>query len=299
MYILDAYEIREARISRSGALIYAGAYKEERLERHMKHLWPPQYDTFEKAEEALAQKRAECKHIWLLLSDSRRQCRRCHSVSAMPAGCLNIAQWNDQGYTPLQGESPAAIQWHRHGRESHLYAPEQVRPIKKSAVVPAQEIDLLAAIFTVTRAAKRYRDAAQGQYLSGSHTFAGASKQKKEYLYTIKDAGIIAAYRAGRIQPVAVHGELTVYIGEGHCFHSLLRPEGWEPTPEQTKERVTVEAKPKGKKEPRLKDAELTLEALPRDKAGFVQHQFPLMREYYNEDEGDWEERYEEEDFID
>lgn len=130
-------------------------------------------------------------------------------------------------------------------------------------------VDLLKAIFTVNRSAKRYRDAASAHYSHRKHAFARAAKETKEALYELKDDGIATAYRLGRIAYVGLAGGLAVYRGEGYCFHSTLIPEGVELTEVDASDPIFVESKARTKDEPRLKDAVFTLEKLDPDFTGF------------------------------
>lgn len=126
--------------------------------------------------------------------------------------------------------------------------------------IPAQQIDLLLAIFTVNKSAKRYRDSAQSQYQHGNHGFAGHSRSTKEWLYDLKDAGIAQAFAEGLLQLEASHGGMAVYRGGGYCFHSFLVPEGVEY--KASDDTFEKEASPKTAREARLKDAEFTLAQL-------------------------------------
>jgi hypothetical protein len=133
---------------------------------------------------------------------------------------------------------------------------------------PPVQIDLFLAVFTANKSAKRHRDNAQRHYRGRRHGFAGHAKDVKNYLYELKDSGILDAYRQGRLSFVAVHGNLGVYRGEGYCFHSTLVPEGV--TIEEARgEAFFKEAAPKGKGEARLKDAIHTLEAIMTNDDGF------------------------------
>jgi len=178
-------------------------------------------------------------------------------------------------------------------------------PMRAVKEVPPVEIDLLQAVFTANKAAKRYRDSAQSNYRHGQHGFAGHAKETKETLYALKDKGIAAAYRQGRLSFVGTHGNMGLYRGDGYCFHSTLIPETCELVDNQ-QEAVFVEAAPKGTREGRLKDATHTLAALADDTAGFRRLSRPaIVREqedrayrpsedYNDENEGE----YEEEDFL-
>ena len=138
-------------------------------------------------------------------------------------------------------------------------------PHAKRREIPAREVDLLAALFAVNKSAKRYRDAAQKLYQCDSHTWAGDAREKKEELYDLKDRGIVAAAKQGRLQFAGMHGRLAVWRGEGYCFHSTLVPQDTGASPQLTDddEHTFQDAAPREAKEARLKDAMFTLESLP------------------------------------
>lgn len=165
-----------------------------------------------------------------------------------------------------------------------VYREAELKPKRAVLRKAACSVDLLLATFTVNRTAKRYRDKAQTHYQSRQHGFAGDSRKRKEALYKLKDRGIVAAVRLGMITATGTHGPLTYYEGGGFRFHSLLCPEGAE-LQVLGDDTILVEAKPKGKRECRLADAQCTLEALPDDTAGFRRHAFaPRKRERDDED---------------
>ena len=180
-------------------------------------------------------------------------------AEAEEAGLKTKTSWSQAGRSLLPDAEPTAMHIGRYDCYD-LYPESQTRP-KRVSNKPAVIIDLLAALFTVTRSAKRYRDSAQTCYQYGQHGFARAARRQKETLYAIKDKGLVGAIRTGRVRAVGTHGCLTVYRGEGYCFHSLLRPKGVV-LPEAGNDPLTVEAKPKATNEPRLKDAVHTLEQL-------------------------------------
>ena len=62
-----------------------------------------------------------------------------------------------------------------------------VREIK---TIPPTTIDLLLAVFTVNKSAKRYRNRARSNFSKGQHGFAGHARTTKEHLYALKDKGI-------------------------------------------------------------------------------------------------------------
>jgi hypothetical protein len=134
-----------------------------------------------------------------------------------------------------------------------------------------QEVDLLLAIYTVNKAAKRARDMADKHYTGNRHGLSGYNKELKQKLYQLKDRGISEAYKKRRLTFRGFHGRLAVYEGEGYSFHSRLVPaEINPPTAEELQsEPVYIDAYPKGTKESKLKDAEFTLAKLPSEPDGF------------------------------
>lgn len=167
----------------------------------------------------------------------------------------------------------------------------------KADTAAPHKVDLLAAIFGVTRAAKRFRDAAASCYSRGVYSLAGVNRERKEHLYALKDRGIVAAVESGRLAAVGTRGVLTEYRGEGYCFHSLLRRRGVELSDLGTDEggtQIFVEAKPRSAEEPRLKDCMATLAVLLEVRAGldagWEKRLFPpRQRERGWPDDDDWE----------
>jgi hypothetical protein len=143
---------------------------------------------------------------------------------------------------------------------------DQLSPKPPRPIQPPQAVDLLAAIFAVNRSAKRFRDAAQRCYVRFAHNCARIARNKKEKLYSLKDRGIAAAYRAGKLHYCGMHARLATYMGDGYRFHSRLQP--FEATADDAPF-LLVEAKPKTAREARLMDAEYTLAHVPLDLTGF------------------------------
>lgn len=149
--------------------------------------------------------------------------------------------------------------------------------------IPAAEIDLLLAIFTANRSAKRFRDAASSHYSCGRYGMAGFTSRTKAKLYDLKDRGLIAAVKSGRLELVGFHASLAVYRGDGYCFHSLLVPKGQAPAGADTfggEGAIWVPATPKGRGEARLKDAVHTLAKLPCSEIGFERLSGAGLRNY-------------------
>lgn len=140
---------------------------------------------------------------------------------------------------------------------------------KRSEGKPPCKVDLLLAIFTINKSAKRFRDAASKHYDCSQHGFAGHARQQKRKLYALKEVGIAKAHRSGRLRFVGIQGSLAVYRGGGYCFHSTLLPEGHLDSFSTETETVRIGSVPKGIGEARLKDAEFTLSEIKRDFSGF------------------------------
>lgn len=138
----------------------------------------------------------------------------------------------------------------------------QNRRIARETSVP-EACDLLAAIFAVNRAAKRWRDTASSHYEGSRYAWATSAKERKNRLYALKDRGIAAAFAQGRIAPVDLHGRLCLYRGEGYCFHSRLVPSELE-IANTDESPILIEAKLQSSREPKQRDAIAHLEALPR-----------------------------------
>jgi hypothetical protein len=126
--------------------------------------------------------------------------------------------------------------------------------------------DLLLCIREASRAAHRERDRAATSYLTRRHRMAGNAKKRKEEWYALKDRGIVAAHKQGRLRYVGkTQQQLAVYeYGDGglSCFHCTLHPAGVEQSltighPEN----IFVESKAKGKGIS-LKRVRVTLEGL-------------------------------------
>lgn len=167
--------------------------------------------------------------------------------------------------------------WGRSARKSFpLFRPSDcVVKVKRSRQVsPPAKIDLLLAIYTVNKAAKRRRDAAEHHYRRSRHGLAGLARRTKEELYALKDLGIVAAVQCGRINFVKFHGDWAYYQGEGYSFHSSLVPQGSGPAaaPPQSSEEVVIRvaATPKGRGEARLMDARYTLQEIDSSEEDFV-----------------------------
>lgn len=215
---------------------------------------------------------------------------------------LNKTEARNLGLRVPRGVEPVEWRSWKYGYFGLWRKSDLVPVARRAEKSPARAIDLLAAVFSVNRSAKRYRDAAGSCYSSGTHGLAKAAKLRKELLYRLKDRGIAEAFRQGRIQFVGRNGTLALYQGEGYSFHSRLLPPGQSDELGDTDAPVFVEAKAKTLKEARLKDAILTLEPLP-DPVGFTVLSVPSYEKptrfarYHicDEDEEEWDDEWDDE----
>jgi hypothetical protein len=181
------------------------------------------------------------------------------------------AGWSEVGRSVIPKEDPVASYAKYRSRISLLFGEEQTRLKGERQVRPPERIDLLQSLHSVAQAAKRYRDAASAFHRSRDFKNATANRKRKEDCYALKDRGIVAAFRASRIEAVEVRGAFTHYRGEGYSFHSYMRPR-FMILPELLPDAwpLKVKARPTEAGEPRLKDAMHTLELLPSGNDGFI-----------------------------
>jgi len=196
----------------------------------------------------------------------------------------------------VSGLSPCAVRYvkPRGGQFCEVYRVSELKPLRPKPA--AKEIDLLLAIWTINRAAKRMRDLAKNYYLKGVYGLATKRKEQKDHFYDLKDRGIVAAYRQGIIQFVEIveyeNGTaLAVYQGGGYYFHSFLVPSqilaslfsddadsvAASSVVRYEEGELLIEAKPKSKNEGRRIDAIATLQKLPFD--GF--QDFDDLRDHF------------------
>lgn len=134
---------------------------------------------------------------------------------------------------------------------------------KKQRDANKKPVSVLAALFTINRRAKRCRDSAQRYYLNGMHGFAKKMRREKESAYDIKGQVLHYLVADGQLTHDSYHrldggNWAEVLVGDGYRFH---RPCG-EPDPRpEIDEMNSIEAKPKGRKEPTLAEANEILTA--------------------------------------
>lgn len=158
---------------------------------------------------------------------------------------------------------------------------------RKRSVTPkpadAAACDILAALWAINRRAKRCRDTAQANYLAGTHGFARTAREEKEQMYRLKSQCLHYLLAEGKLTVSGYHRNesglwMEILRGQGDS----TKPDGYtyhRPCPEpQTPveaDTVSVEAKPRDKREPRLKDALACVRAYLEGKATVEVYQWP------------------------
>ncbi len=191
--------------------------------------------------------------------------------------------------------------WNGHGHVRTGYAVDaRILEIAKQQIADElarkkAKLDVLAALFTLNRRAKRCRDSAGDFYERGMHGLAGDAKREKERIYRLKGQALHYLVESGRLKVAAVHQfqggtHAEVLEGEGYRFHRPC------PDPVEISEGVvlleSVEAKPKAAKEPTLKVAYSVIEDFLDDKDEVEVYQWPprtRYRDYEDEEEDEYE----------
>lgn len=83
-------------------------------------------------------------------------------------------------------------------------------------------IDTLRATREASRSAHRWRDGAAGQYRSVNYPFASHAKERKEYMYQMKHAGIMSLHRSGLLPYIGalLQGMAVTSTGTAACAAS-------------------------------------------------------------------------------
>lgn len=133
----------------------------------------------------------------------------------------------------------------------------------------ADQLSIMAAMFTLNRRAKRCRDLARTYYQNRMHGLAGYMRREKERIYDLKSQVLHHLLErhvltGGRFHQFEGGTWAEVLTGQGYTFHrpcpppidaTVEAPDGTYPRPpaEQSDKAVvleSIEAKPKGAKEP-------------------------------------------------
>jgi hypothetical protein len=201
-----------------------------------------------------------------------------------PETLLSITTLRERGLRPRAGEAPTRIeQWSYRSRSGvrHLWRLDQTVDIKPRVLEPVTleqtPANILRAVWTVNRAAKRRRDAAETAYGSRLHGFAGSHKRAKDQYYTLKDRGIAWLAHHGHLTATHRHAQLVVWSCDGYRFHSSLIPHDVQ-LPSGETDLIRQEAKPRDAAELRLIDAVALLERLPSVVTNYTRLSVPWQR---------------------
>jgi hypothetical protein len=188
-----------------------------------------------------------------------------------PQVAVSKTAWGERGFRVRRGETPHAEVSGTVGGKNRswlVYRDDQVEPKRVIRRLEPKRVPLLAAVWTINRTAKRFRDAATRHYHGGRHGFAGDASQRKEMLYARKGQALHHLMADGTLQHAGYHrfpGNkwAEVLTGAGFTFHRPCE------TPKQKSGKAlsTIEAKPRGAREPRLCDAIFTLDEFLDGKA--------------------------------
>lgn len=188
-----------------------------------------------------------------------------------PETAKSESAWSREAFRVREGEQPhAVVRRQVAGRETKtypVYRRDQVEPKRRFTPKAPVAIDVLAAVWTVNRRTKRLREAAKKHYRRRNHGFAGRSKDEKLELYRLKGQALHYLLAEQRLTVTAYHrfpdgNWAEVLTGEGYTFHRPCADPGREPDNDID----TIEARPRGRREPRLKDAVHTLREYLSDK---------------------------------
>jgi hypothetical protein len=189
--------------------------------------------------------------------------------------------WGRRGYRIKKGVTPHAnLTGYLSARQGlirfDVFREDQVEPRQKTDRKPPLIISLPAALWVINRRAKRCRDMATKHFDARSHGFAKLRSREKSHLYGLKSQVLQNLINDG----LAVHECYHRFPGDhwaevlacdGYTFH--------RPCPSVegvvVEERNEIEAKPKGAKEPRLKDALHTIEEFLKSRPTLTVYEWP------------------------
>lgn len=173
--------------------------------------------------------------------------------------------WRQQKRKLKVNAEPAGYK-RAHSKQWPVYTEDQTEPMRQVKQKPPQKVDVLAAVWTVNRYAKRMRDKAARCYSTRTYSFASDAKCRKEEAYKLKNQVLAHLLNDGVVQVQGYHrfgDDLYAYIlaGSGYTFHQPCpEPEN----PETAECREAIEAKPKSAAECKLKDAMYTIKEFLR-----------------------------------
>ena len=197
-----------------------------------------------------------------------------------PKEAHSQSQWSNLGFRVRKGAEPhcrRSVHLQVGGHVTYdVYREDQVEPKRKVSPKPPVRIDVLASVWVINRRAKRCRDQASAHYKRGLHGFAGNARKAKDRLYSLKGEALHHLLAEGRLKVVGYHrfpdGNWAELLqGDGYTFHRPCPPRAAA----HVEERDQIEAKPRGAKEPRLKDAVHTVEMYLESKPEVQPYQWP------------------------
>jgi len=189
-----------------------------------------------------------------------------------PKAAVSKTEWSKRGYRVLDEAVPHSSRTFAFKSGASytydVYRDDQLKPKRTLVVRPPVLINVLAAVWVINRRTKRCRDQASNWYAKGAHSRAASAKEEKEQLNKLKSQALHYLVAEGRLKIVANHrfpdkNWAEVLKGDGYTFHRPCATKEGE-APDLINE---IEAKPRGSKEPRLKDALFTINHFLEGKA--------------------------------
>ncbi len=208
-----------------------------------------------------------------------------HRLVRNPEEAISETAWSKRGYRLKADAEPHCTRSVRsHSASTQLiypvYRDDQVEPKRQQNLMPAAIINILPALWVINRRAKRCREMAKSHYRHGSHGFAATCKDEKEEMYRLKGQALHYLLEEQRLILVGHHrfpGGIWAELlqGEGFTFHRPCQPQEGA----AAEDRSEIEAKPRGTKEPRLKDAIHTVTAYLADKPEVTTFEWPSKQQ--------------------
>lgn len=171
-------------------------------------------------------------------------------------------EWLRRHYRVVPGAEPIEVRSWQHCNYG-VYGDWQVEKYDKKPPPPGPrdygDEDILRALWTLNRQAKRYRNRASQHCFDRDYRYATAAREAKEKVYSTKALVIPVLQRLGLVRLVGItDGEPTfaVFRSDGYCFHC---PSGKWSAETRIPFSGQVEAKPQTSREMRLRDAWATV----------------------------------------
>lgn len=152
----------------------------------------------------------------------------------VPKNYLSKTQLGEKGLKPKNKNIPDAQVCAHYGTYD-LFLIEEAIPKRKVKVIPEKPLEITVeniglSLYTVNKAAKRRRDAAENCYNSGNHSTARKQKEEKESLYKLKDIVIKKAINDKIAIFEGVHTQTRVENIREYLDDDGYNYEEWEET---------------------------------------------------------------------